>query len=144
MCAGLLAERLGREGHRFFARRHGTAHGYRLVFDKRSSIEAFVGYANIRQETGSCVEGTLNELDDAALALLDRIELVPSQYRRELIEVHDAATGEHVSAFAYLAQPDVIDETVRPRRDYIERLLRAADVLPPTYIRALVAVECCP
>lgn len=144
MCSASLAERLGREGHTFFARRHGTARGYRLVFDKRSSIEEYVGYANIRPNLGSCVEGTLNELDDAALALLDRIELVPSQYRRELIKVHDSATGEHVSAFAYLAQPDVIDDTVRPTRDYVERLLRAADVLPPAYIRALAAVNCRP
>lgn len=142
MCASLLAERLGREGRRFFERRHGTAHGYRLVFDKRSSIEAFVGYANIRPEPGSCVEGTLNELDDAALDLLDRIELVPSQYRRELIAVHDSATGKQVSAFAYLGQPDVIDQTVRPTRDYVDRLLRAADVLPPSYIRMLSAVAC--
>lgn len=144
MCAALLAERLGREGHRFLKRRQGTAHGYRLVFDKRSSIEPFVGYANIRKDVDSRVEGTLNELDDLALALLDRIELVPSQYRRDLIEVHDSATGEPVLAFAYLGQPDVLDDKVRPTREYVARLLRAADVLPPGYISMLMAVECHP
>lgn len=79
-----LRERLGREGHQLLGRRRATLHDYRLVSNKKSSLEARVGYANIEPSGASIVEGTLNEMSDAALALLDRIELVPVHYRRVL------------------------------------------------------------
>ncbi len=143
MCAARLRERLAREGYGFSRRRRGIAHDYRLVFDKRSSFEPGVGYANIRPETGPYVEGTLNELCEASLDLLDRIELVPVQYRRATIRVRDFAAGCEVAAFTYLAQPGVIDATVRPTRAYLAHLMAAADLLSQDYVRSLAAVECC-
>lgn len=143
MCGTRLAERLAREGHGYSSRRHAIAQGYRLVFDKRSSVEAWVGYANIRPHSGAQVEGTLNELSQAALELLDRIELVPVHYRRTMIRVLDGWSGNLVEAHVYLAQPDVIDPHVRPTRDYVDRLLAASDLLSPDYLRTLQTVECC-
>lgn len=142
MCAKLLAERLAREGHVYSDRRHATAHGFRLTFDKRSSIEPGVGYANIQPHPGARVEGTLNLLSEAAVELLDRVELVPVQYYRAPISVHDSWSGREIEAFAYFAQPDVIDSKVRPMRVYVERLLSASDILPSDYVRSLEAVEC--
>jgi len=143
MCPERLGERLGREGHVLLDRRHATAPGFRLTFDKRSSFEEGVGYANLRPDPGACVEGTLNELSHAAMELLDRIELVPVQYRRAVIRVRDSSTGGEVQAHTYLAQADRIDPTVRPTREYINRLLGGSDVLPSDYLRVLAAVECC-
>jgi gamma-glutamylcyclotransferase len=138
-----LRERLGREGHQLLGRRRATLHDYRLVFNKRSSFEAGVGYANIEPSGASLVEGTLNDMSEAALALLDRIELVPVHYRRILVQVHDWEKSSPVRAWTYLAQPDMLCPEVLPTRDYIGHLLEARDVLPDQYLGSLAEVECC-
>lgn len=138
-----LRERLGREGHQLLGRRRATLHDYRLVFNKRSSFEAGVGYANIEWSGAGLVEGTLNDMSEEALALLDRIELVPDHYRRALVHVHDWESKSAVRAWTYLAQPAMLCPKVRPTRDYIGHLLEARDVLPDHYLGSLAAVECC-
>lgn len=138
-----LCERLGREGHQLLDRRRATLHDYRLVFNKRSSLEAQVGYANIEPSISGVVEGTLNEMSEAALALLDRIELVPHHYRRVPVQVHDWGRASTVLAWTYLGQPAMLCPEVRPTRDYIGHLLRAGDVLPAHYLGRLAEVDCC-
>lgn len=138
-----LRERLGREGHQLLGRRRATLHDYRLVFNKRSSLEARVGYANIEPSDASIVEGTLNEMSDAALALLDRIELVPVHYRRVRVAVHDWGQASTTLAWTYLAQPAMLCPEVLPTREYIGQLLQARDVLPDHYLGSLAEVECC-
>ena len=144
MDADRLTQRLAREGHALGPRRRGAAHGYRLLFNKRSSIEEGVGYANIEPCPGAVVEGTLNEVSEAGLDLLDRIELAPVHYRRATIGVFDFAAGRTVDAFAYLGQPGMLEVDVRPTRDYLAFLLRGADVLPAAYVEALARLDCRP
>lgn len=81
MNAEVLARRLMRESASF-RRRRGVLMNHRLVFNKLSSTDPVVGYANVVACPGECVEGLLNELDDGALAQLDAIELVPHHYIR--------------------------------------------------------------
>lgn len=142
MDAARLTERLAREGHTLACRRRGTAAGYRLVFNKRSSLEAHVGYANIEVCPGAVVEGTLNEIDETGLALLDRIELVPVHYERTTISVFDWGCRQPIDAFAYLAQPAMLDAGVKPTRDYVAHLLGGADLLPEAYVRSLLNLDC--
>ncbi len=142
MNATRLAERLARCGERLLERRCSTLEGYRLAFDKVSSQQDWVGYANVVPATGCRVEGTLNAMSPKAIETLDAIELVPHHYHRVRVLVRDAATGTRLAAFTYVANPGMVRPNLKPTRDYIEHLLAGADVLPGSYLDALRSVEC--
>lgn len=143
MCGDHLRARLGREGHELLGRRRATLRDHRLVFNKQSSLQAHVGYGNIEPAPGQVVEGTINEMSEAALDLLDRIELVPLHYTRRTVVVHDWGRGADVEAQGYFGNPDRIVAALRPTRDYVDRLMMARDLLPADYVDGLARVECC-
>jgi gamma-glutamylcyclotransferase (GGCT)/AIG2-like uncharacterized protein YtfP len=143
MCGDHLRERLAREGHALLGRRRATLRDHRLVFNKQSSLQAHVGYGNIEPAPGHVVEGTINEMSEAALELLDRIELVPHHYTRRTVTVHDWRRGTDVDAHGYFGNPRMIVAALRPTREYVERLMMARDLLPSDYIGGLARVECC-
>ncbi len=137
-----LAERLSRCGEHLLERRCGTLDGWRLAFDKVSSQQDWVGYANVVQAAGCRVEGTLNAMRPKAIETLDAIELVPHHYRRVRVLVRDAGTGTRLPAFTYVANPGMVRPNLKPTRDYIAHLLAGADVLPDSYLETLRAMEC--
>jgi hypothetical protein len=137
MDGALLAARLGRPDPAVFRRRRGLLADHALVFDKLAASEPGVGYANLSPSPGESVEGVLNELDDEDLLRLDRIELVPIHYTRRTAAVLDPATHSVIAAEAYWAVPERVRPGLLPRRDYMERLLRGADVLSPGYVESL-------
>lgn len=142
MNSSRLSERLSRSGQTLMDRRHGSLAGYRLTFDKVSSLQDWVGYANIVPDATSLVEGTLNAMSPQALETLDAVELVPHHYQRVLLPVRDAASGQIVQAHTYIANPRMVRQNLKPTRDYIGHLLAAADLLPPGYLASLKQVEC--
>jgi gamma-glutamylcyclotransferase len=137
-----LAQRLGRCGESVLRRSGGILDGWRLTFDKVSSRNDRVGFANIMPQPGLRVVGTLNAVKPPALDMLDMIELVPDHYRRILLPIQELESGAMVSAHAYVANPAMVRPNLRPTRDYIDHLLAAADLLPGSYLEALRAVEC--
>lgn len=142
MSGARLAERLARFGESLLDRRYATLAGWRLTFDKVSSQQDWVGYANIVAHEGGRVDGTLNTMSLRALEALDSIELVPNHYSRCEVAVTDADSGRVIPAFTYLANPAMIRSNLKPTRDYIEHLLAASDVLPAAYLDQLKCVEC--
>lgn len=141
MDADILAHRVERDGAAF-RRRRGILMNYRLAFNKVSSTDPTVGYANVMAAPGRRVEGLLNELDDTALARLDAIELVPHHYTRSRLEVYDSMRAEPVLADVYTATPDWMRPALRPLRSYLNRLLHGADLLSAEYVSELRAVAC--
>jgi gamma-glutamylcyclotransferase (GGCT)/AIG2-like uncharacterized protein YtfP len=140
MSADVLARRMQRDGATF-QRRRAVLADHKLVFDKVSSTDPAVGYANVLPAAGHLVEGILNEFDDGALAQLDAIELVPHHYRRLPITVRDG-NGLSVSAHIYLANASWIRPGLRPLRSYLEIMLAGADLLSPDYVASLRSVPC--
>src|ERR1700744_5103708 len=63
MSAAVLAKRLQREVATF-RRRRAVLADHKLVFDKMSSTNPAVGYANVVTAPDHCVEGILNEFDE--------------------------------------------------------------------------------
>jgi Gamma-glutamyl cyclotransferase, AIG2-like len=141
MNAEVLARRLMRESASF-RRRRGVLMNHRLVFNKLSSTDPVVGYANVVACPGECVEGLLNELDDGALAQLDAIELVPHHYTRSRLLVHDSLHGELTPAEIYTAHPRWIRPHLMPLRSYLSHLIDAADLLSEDYARTLRLMRC--
>jgi gamma-glutamylcyclotransferase (GGCT)/AIG2-like uncharacterized protein YtfP len=141
MNAGVLARRLKRQSASF-RRRRGVLMDHCLAFNKMSSTDAAVGYANVVACPGHRVEGTLNELDEDALARLDAIELVPRHYTRSQLLVHDSLDGELTTAEIYIAHPRWIRPHLMPLRSYLSHLIDAADLLSEDYARTLRLVPC--
>lgn len=141
MNEGRLRERLSRSGQDLLERRCAALEGYRLAFDKVSSQQGWVGFANIVPCPDGRVEGTLNAMRPAALDALDAIELVPHHYHRRRVLVRDA-TGVILPALTYVAHPDMVRANLKPTRDYIDHLLAGGDILPGEYLELLRGVEC--
>ncbi len=69
--ARLVDGRLRREGVDLGRRIGGRLDGWRLTFDKSRRSPSGSGVGNIVPVPGGCVHGTLNEMPDAGLAVLD-------------------------------------------------------------------------
>jgi len=123
-------------------RRRAILCDHRLAFEKVSSTNPAVGYANVVAASGHHVEGIVVELDDDALAALDRIELVPHHYHRAETIVTDCTEGREVSAHVYAAQPSWIRPGLKPLRSYLDGLMQGADLLSPEYVAMLSNIEC--
>ena len=123
-------------------RRRAILRDHRLAFEKVSSTNPAVGYANVVAASGHHVEGIVVELDDDELAALDRIELVPDHYDRAETIVTDCTEDREVLAHVYTAQPSWIRPGLKPLRSYLDGLMQGADLLSPEYVATLSNIEC--
>jgi gamma-glutamylcyclotransferase len=142
MDAPRLRERLRRGDESLAERRHCILERYRLAFDKVSSKDDRIGFANIVADAKGRVEGTLNVVSARGLDILDAVELVPHHYTRDYVFVRDPASGDLIRAATYIANPRMIRPNLLPDRAYLAYLLAAADVLSPAYIAELFATKC--
>jgi len=123
-------------------RRLAILRDHRLAFEKVSSTNPAVGYANVVAASGRQVEGIVVELNDDALVALDEIELVPHHYDRTETIITDCAKGREVLAYVYTARPSWIRPGLKPLRSYVEGLMQGADLLSPEYVAMLSNIEC--
>jgi len=133
MCVRQLATRLRRSDVTTFKRRAAVLPGYRLTFDKLSSTDPSIGYANVAKDPCDTVEGVLYEMDFDCLGQLDRIELVPIHYIRTAIRVMDVHRGSFLEAHVYVANPTIIRRGLSPDPSYLDLLLEGSDLLSSAY-----------
>jgi gamma-glutamylcyclotransferase len=130
--ARLVDGRLRCEGVDLSRRIGGRLDGWRLTFDKVARSPAGSGAGNIVPLTGACVHGTLNEMPDAGLAVLDVWEGVAGgHYERRVMPIERADSGERVEAITYVALKTAAG--LRPTREYLGHLLAGRDLLPEKY-----------
>jgi len=112
--------------------------GYRLAFS-RYSRQRRGGSADVVEDAPSAVWGVLYEVDEACIANMDRVEGVPTAYRREPVTVFDDA-GQPQEAITYVANPT---GEFLPSRSYLEVILRGARAygLPAEYIAHLERIR---
>ena len=128
--------------HSALKRRRAILRDHRLAFEKVSSTNPAVGYANVVAASAHHVEGIVVELNGDALAVLDGIELVPYHYDRAETIVTDCTSGLEVTAYVYTAHPSWIRPGLKPLRSYVEGLMQGADLLSPQYVAMLSSIEC--
>jgi gamma-glutamylcyclotransferase len=130
--ARLLDGRLAQKGVAMGARIGGRLDGWELAFNKIARAPAGAGAGNIVVAPGKAVHGTLNEMPDAGLSVLDVWEGVATgHYERRILSVLRADTGEAVDAVVYVALK--VGEGLRPTREYLGHLLAGQDLLPADY-----------
>jgi len=91
------------------------------------------------EDAPSAVWGVLYEVDEACLASMDRVEGVPTAYRRERVTVFDDA-GQPQEAITYMANRT---GEFLPSRSYLEVILRGARAygLPAEYVAGLERIR---
>lgn len=120
----------------------GVLRDFRLVFNKRSTRQIGMASANVMQSSGSRVEGVLYRLlDSDAINKMDPYEGYPLGYDRKKIPIR-IQRSKLQSAWVYTANPDYIDETLKPARWYLDHLLAGREYLSDGYYRQLLAVQC--
>lgn len=140
----LEADRLKPEGVTLSSRRLGRLDGYELVFNKPSAYFIGAGAGNIQKNPTASIFGTLNEMPEAGLKILDKYENVASgQYERLTVPVFDVANDCFVEAVTYIAFNN-LGADLRPRSGYLAYLLEGSDVLPAEYVAQLKSVPLCP
>ena len=130
--ARLADQRLKERAVQMGPRVGGRLDGWRLVFNKVARSPAGAAAGNIVEAPGEVVHGTLNQMPDAGLAVLDIWEGVAGgHYERRTVPVVRADTGETVEAVTYIALK--LAEGLRPTREYLGHLLAGKDLLPAAY-----------
>ena len=130
--ARLADQRLKERAVQMGPRIGGRLDGWRLAFNKIARSPEGAGAGNIVEAPGEAVHGTLNQMPDAGLAVLDIWEGVAGgHYERRTVSVVRADTGETVEAVTYIALK--VGEGLRPTRDYLGHLLAGKDLLPAAY-----------
>ncbi|HSI00168.1 MAG TPA: gamma-glutamylcyclotransferase family protein [Reyranella sp.] len=130
--ARLADQRLKERAVRMGRRIGGRLDGWRLVFNKVARAPAGAAAANIVEASGEVVHGSLNEMPDAGLEVLDIWEGVAGgHYERRAVPVVRADTGETVEAVAYVALK--VGDGLKPTREYLSHLLAGSGLLPVGY-----------
>jgi hypothetical protein len=136
----LETTRLNPEGVHSTARSLGRLSDYKLVFNKPSAYFIGAGAANIEFSTGSHIYGTLNEMPEIGLTILDKYENVNlGQYERLVVRVKNLATNSEVFATTYISRNNN-DYSLKPRTGYMQHMLSGADLLPQEWLEYLKAV----
>ena len=129
-------ERMIERGVSFTSRERAVLEGWRLKFNKVSSINAREGYANIERDDNSVVEGILYTIEDKDIEKLDTFEGYPKHYNRVVLKVKKD-NGEEVEALVYIANPDKVKDGLKPSKEYLNHLLRGCDLLSENYCNML-------
>lgn len=126
------SQRMVSRGVSFSERKLGKLKGYKLVFNKISSKDNAVGFANIVQDSSSEVFGCIYKIEDTDIAKLDSFEGVPQHYERRTLPIL-IEEGTMVDAECYIANTSMTNSTVKPTQEYLGHLLSAKDILPQKY-----------
>jgi len=104
---------------------------YELKFNKVSKNQGAV--ANVMLKAGSVVEGALYQVDD--IKILDKYEGCPKHYNR--IQM----TFGHILAWVYVAQPQHIQEGLKPQQEYLNHLLEGKSYMSTEYYEKLKRIN---
>ena len=135
----LFETRMAEKGIRWGSRIAARLDGWRLAFDKPWAKYDGAGVANIRPDRKGIVYGTLNELGEGGLDVLDIHEGVAGgHYVRHRVTV--IAVQGPVEAITYVASAPPI-AGLKPHSSYLAHLLAGRDLLPPSYFASLESIS---
>jgi hypothetical protein len=110
--------------------------GYELCFNKSDSF-GYNSYANIQKKENGLVYGIGYLLSNSQIQKLDIFEgCYHSHYIRESLFCKDI-NDNIINCQVYIASPLYINNTLRPRKEYVDLLLSAKDILPDEYIKKI-------
>jgi len=122
-------EKMKDRGIEFISYRKAILENYTLKFNKYS-FHSGCGVANVEPKKGDYVEGILYKLKHPAVGIkyLDLYEgfypdnYYDSHYFRKVFTIK-TEKGEKIKAYIYVANPIYVDDSLKPSKDYLKRLL---------------------
>ena len=108
--------------------------GYEIRFNKISK-KTSSGRANIIPSEYACVEGALFSLTEEQFNILDKNE---PGYHRQNINIK--TDGGVVEATTYIADSDMVQDGLRPEKEYLSLVLKGAEEngLSDSYIKTFL------
>lgn len=127
-------EQMNDRGAPFTERRRAVLSGWALRFNKKATKDAMKGEGrgNVVIDPKGIVEGVLYSITKSGLDGLDKNEGYPGHYDRKELEVR-LDDGTRGKAWVYIAQPQYVQEGLKPRKEYLAHYLKGKDVLSPQY-----------
>lgn len=116
----------------------GKLEGYRLVFNKKSQKYETQAFGNIEADHNSQVEGIVYEVD--SLPILDKHEGYPKHYNRTEMDIKIGSGFK--KCWVYIAQPEWVDNNLKPSKEYLSHYLKGKDYLSKEYYEFLKSVKC--
>ena len=123
----------------FISRKFAILENYKLVFNKVSKNNAYLGYANIIESKENIVEGALYEINDSDLKIIDRFEGFPNHYYKANVEI--ICDGQKIESVVYIANPMMIRENIKPDKKYLNYLLEGKDIFSQDYYDNLLSTK---
>lgn len=123
----------------FISRKFAILENYKLLFNKVSKKNNYMGFANIIESDGYYVEGALYEINETDIGIIDRFEGVPNHYYKKNIDV--ICDGKIVRAISYIANPIMIKENISPNKNYLNYILDGKDLFSDEYYKKLQMVK---
>ncbi len=112
-----------------------------LRFNKCSRRDATLACANIIYAPNERVEGVLYQLQNPCeIIKLDPHEGTPFRYSREQFFVH--TENGIIASWVYVANPAVVDNSIKPARWYVEHLLAGKPFLTAEYWQKIDRTVC--
>lgn len=124
----------------FKSRRLSVLRDYKLVFNKVSKNNVYLGFANIVVSKGDIVQGALYEIDDKDISILDKYEGVKNNHYMR-ISVDVVCDDEKVNAITYIASPDKVRENIKPDKKYLNYILDGKDLFTNDYYEKLLETK---
>jgi gamma-glutamylcyclotransferase (GGCT)/AIG2-like uncharacterized protein YtfP len=126
----------------FKSRKLAILENYKLVFNKVSKKNCYLGFANIVESAGDIVQGALYEIDDSDIDIIDWFEGAKSKishYNRANVEVF--CDNKKVEAVTYIANPTMIRDNIKPDKNYLNYILEGKDLFSADYYGKLLETK---
>ena len=119
----------------------GIMKDWKLIFNKINSRKEGAGFANIEPKKDSVVEGIIYKVNDDTIKMLDWYEGVRfDSYRRETMLV-ESERNESKNCIVYIANPTKTNNSLKPEKWYLNRLLKGKEYLSDEYFSDLKKIE---
>lgn len=129
----------------YISRELAILENYKLVFNKISKKNNKLGFANIIESDGDFVEGVLYELNYNDLNIIDKFEGAntnPKHYYQKIITVIN--NNIPVQAITYIANPLMLNNDIKPNKQYLNYILDGKDVFSNeyyTYLKSIITID---
>lgn len=126
----------------FVSRKFAKLENYKLIFNKVSKNNCYLGYANIVECDNDFVEGALYEINESDIKIIDKFEGAnsnPNHYFRKNIKV--LCDDKIVDAIVYIANPIMIRENIKPDKNYLNYILEGNDIFSSEYYDKLKMIK---
>jgi len=137
--SNMSEKRMKERGVTFSKRYKGVLENYTLTINKKSYKNPKLGYANVKPEENSIVEGVIYDLTEREFLILDKFEGFPLHYRREELDVN--VDGKMERCVVYIAQAKwTVTMELQTNVGYKNYLLEGKDLLSSEYLNEKINI----